>query len=610
MAFSTLRLLLLAGFVISALAQHGGGGHGEDGPTPADLKNVDFTKWLSWTWAVLAAFFIGFRLTIYLVNHIRHLACLTNDKQTYFATPDSLYGKLKRWFIVAPLWRTRHHREFRLSQAINIGTLPSRFQTFFLSGYVATNTAFCVLSIDWSGEYETVARELRNRTGVLAVVNMIPLFLLAGRNNPLINLTGLSFDTYNLIHRWIGRIVVLEAVCHTLAWMIPKVHTKGWAAVSGSVNHSNFIMSGTIGVVAFVFLLLQSPSVLRHAFYETFLHGHILGAALAVGAVWVHLKDRPQRSFLVAVIAIWVIERTLRLGMIVYRNVGSGGTKADVEVLPGDALRITLRVARPWRFRPGQHVYLYIPSIGWWTSHPFSLIWSEEEMPVEEVAGDIEKGFIPPSTMTTNVASSALEPHKTTMSLIVRRRTGFTDKLFRAADAKIGGKLTTTALVEGPYGHDESLQTYGTAMLFATGVGITHQVPHVRGLLRGYANGTVATRKVVLVWIIQAPEHLEWIRPWMMSILAMPHRRQALKVLLFVTRPRSTKEIHSPSASVQMYPGKPNVEALVDQEIESQVGAMAVSVCGTGGLADDVRRAARRRMTTSNIDFVEEAFSW
>jgi hypothetical protein len=147
-------------------------------------------------------------------------------------------------------------------------------------------------------------------------------------------------------------------------------------------------------------------------------------------------------------------------------------------------------------------------------------------------------------------------------------------------------------------------------MLFAGGVGITHQVPLVRDLVAGYANRTVAARKIILVWIIQSPEHLEWIRPWMTSILAMDKRREALRIMLFVSRPRSTKEIHSPSATVQMFPGRPNIETLIDLEIEGQVGAMGVSVCGSGTLSDDVRKACRNRQHGSNLDFVEEAFSW
>lgn len=154
------------------------------------------------------------------------------------------------------------------------------------------------------------------------------------------------------------------------------------------------------------------------------------------------------------------------------------------------------------------------------------------------------------------------------------------------------------------------MHSYGTTMLFAGGIGITHQVPHVRDLVAGFANGTIATRRILLVWIIQSPEHLEWIRPWMTSILAMDKRRDCLRIMLFVSRPRSTKEIHSPSATVQMFPGRPNIGTLMDAEIDAQVGTMGVTVCGGGALSDDVRSAVRARQHASNIDFIEEAFSW
>jgi len=202
-----------------------------------------------------------------------------------------------------------------------------------------------------------------------------------------------------------------------------------------------------------------------------------------------------------------------------------------------------------------------------------------------------------------------LSSKTTSMSLIVRRRTGFTARMWQKAERSPAGKFMTTAFVEGPYGN-QNFQSYGTVMLFAAGVGITHQLPHVRDLVAAYANGTCATRKVVLVWIIQSPEHMEWIRPWITQILSMEKRRDILKILLFVTKPRSTKEIHSPSSSVQMFPGRPDVGALVEKEQENQIGAMVVSCCGTGSLSDDLRRAVRERCQRTEIDFSEEAFSW
>ncbi len=55
--------------------------------------------------------------------------------------------------------------------------------------------------------------------------------------------------------------------------------------------------------------LFQSPSIFRHAFYETFLHIHFLLAGLAVGAVYVHLAYFPKvRKLIVAVLGLWIAE--------------------------------------------------------------------------------------------------------------------------------------------------------------------------------------------------------------------------------------------------------------------------------------------------------------
>ena len=201
------------------------GGHGKSGPTAADFRNEDIQHYLGYLWVAILAVFLTYQLVFHFVRYIRTVACLSNDTQKYFSAPQSAYAWFKKNALNAPLFRTRHHREFKLSSAINIGTLPSRLQMFFLVGYFGANVGLCVWSIDWSQPFSTVAKEFRNRTGVMAVINMIPLVLLAGRNNPFIALTGISFDTMNLIHRWFGRIVVLEALAHTIAWMTNKVRT-------------------------------------------------------------------------------------------------------------------------------------------------------------------------------------------------------------------------------------------------------------------------------------------------------------------------------------------------------------------------------------------------
>ena len=47
-----------------------------------------------------------------------------------------------------------------------------------------------------------------------------------------------------------------------------------------------------------------------------------------------------------------------------------------------------------------------------------------------------------------------------------------------------------------------------------------------------------------------------------------------------------------------------------DQEMQEGIGAACVSTCGTGGLADELRRSVRNRESQWNVDFREESFSW
>jgi ferredoxin-NADP reductase len=331
-------------------------------------------------------------------------------------------------------------------------------------------------------------------------------------------------------------------------------------------------------------------SPMRHAFYETFKIAHIVLAAVALAGLFYHLnlKHLPQIRFFFPIVTIWVIDRAFRVFRLIRNNVGRGGTKTVVEALPGNACRVTVTMARPWKFQPGQHAYLYLPTLSWWQSHPFSVAWSEE---AEDLQGE---------KIAMN-RQEVLEMRKTSMSFIIRGRTGMTATLYKKASEAKDGKLITKCFVEGPYGGLHQMQSYGTVMLFAGGVGITQAVPHVRDLVVGYSNGTAAARKIVLVWIIQSPEHLEWIRPWMTQILAMEKRREVLRIMLFVSRPRSTKEIHSPSATVQMFPGRPNIDTLLGMEMEQQVGAMGVSVCGPGALSDEVRLAVRRKQYHGSI---------
>ncbi|KAL8938476.1 MAG: hypothetical protein Q9216_003866 [Gyalolechia sp. 2 TL-2023] len=567
----------------------------------AAVDNARFARYILTTLAAVVFALFVYRIVIQSIRYIRTLTCLNNDTQKYFKLPNLAFGAIKQHLLYAPLFRRRHNREIHLAW-FHLGYVPTRFQSLFLAGVIFMNVTLSVWGIEWNGTRDAALNHLRNRTGTLSVINMIPLVVMAGRNSPLISLLNISFDNFNLVHRWFGRIVVLQALAHSIAEVVKRSDEAGWKAIQAAFQNSQMLMTGLVATIASVAIVLLASAALRHAFYETFLHLHIGLVILLLVFLWKHLENTYPQKYLLAVILLWAIERFTRFAVLIYRNVGRGGTKAELELLPGDACRVTLKMVRPWAFQPGQYAFITVPSVGLWTSHPFSLAWSSDGADDHD---DSEKGYkISADDILANTNDAA------SMSLIIRRRSGFTDKLFEKAERSTSGITTISAYVEGPYGGHAVLHSYGTVMIFAGGVGITHQVPFVRDLVAGYASGTVAARKVILIWVIQSPEHLEWIRPWMTTILAMDKRRDILRIQLFVTQPRSTKEIHSPSATVQMFPGKPNVDTLIEMESENQIGAMGVSVCGTGGLSDDVRAAVRKRQAWRNIDFLEQGFTW
>ncbi|MCJ1308566.1 hypothetical protein MMC25_002219 [Agyrium rufum] len=576
-------------------------------------------------WSSIAFLFIVIiiiRLGQQLHAHLRHMKCLSTTaaiQQRYFMhDPNWIWPALKKALIYAPLRHKRHNREIQLSKAISVGTIPSRLHTLILSFYLLSNIIYCCLLSYGEKNKAALIAEARGRTGHLAVVNMVGLFVLAGRNNPLIGILRVSFDTFNLFHRWIGRVVVLQAIAHTACWIVNEIHAKGHEAVGQAILHDPFITWGFVSLLAMGIILFQSPSAVRHAFYETFLHLHQFLAFIALLGIFYHAKigPLPQMPYVIAIIIIWSNERFWRWARIIYRNVSltRGCTTVTVEALPGDACRVTFDLKRPWQHRPGCHVYVYLPTISFWQSHPFSIAWSETRTTPYLI---LEKSESTLSTATTILPSSTKDlatlsrtQTTTSVSLVISKRTGMTAALFNRANAAPKRTLRLTGFLEGPYGGLESLHSYGTVLLFAGGVGITHQIGQVRDLLAAHANHTAAIRKIVLIWTIRSVEQMEWVRPWMDEILAMEGRRDVLRVEVFVTKPKNTKDVVSGSERVKMFAGRVKSGQIVRREFEEREGAMCVGVCGPGALADDVRAGVREVVTEGKVDFWEEGFTW
>jgi predicted ferric reductase len=559
--------------------------------------------------------------------YLRHItSCTANGRQQTFwrRETSSLWSFMKKHILYSPLGKKRHNREIQLSSAVGIGTLPSRFQTILIFLYFGSQVVYC-LFLDYAvNNKAALVAELRGRSGTLAVLNMVPLFLLAARNNPLISILHISFDTYNLLHRWLGRIIVLESVVHTVAWAVNAVDEQDIGDMLSRLRDTPFFTWGLVGTAAMVFLALHSPSPVRHAFYETFLHLHQLAALLAFLGVWFHLQldSLPQRSWATCIAVIWLTERTTRLIRLAHLNLSTkhGSTNMTVQALPGEACRVTFHLPKSVRIEPGCHVYAYIPCVSWWMSHPFSIAWAEASSPNPNSPRyhDTKSpdSVLTPSSLEkqSHDLDTYFEPtHRPTeVSLIISARQGMTRRLYNLARSKPHQILRAPGFIEGPYGsHPANASSYGTAVLFSAGAGITHHLMCTRDLVERAASSRAATRRVYLIWSVRSTDHLTWVSQWMDQILRLPGRRDILIVKVFVSKPRRAADIVSPSATVQMHSGRCRPEVVLDELMPKSVGATLVSVCGPGAFADEVRAAARGKIGNGAVvDFVEEAFTW
>ena len=138
--------------------------------------------------------------------------------EIYAITIGSLFVLLISWQVAAILrsWRhlllsyVRRHVEYTTVLRRLNGTSDVTFSdALAIVALLSVNTAAC-----WIRVGSTL--HLSQRAGHVALVNLILLFL-GGRTSYWVSkICGLSLRRYGVMHRWIGRLFVLQSLLHAI----------------------------------------------------------------------------------------------------------------------------------------------------------------------------------------------------------------------------------------------------------------------------------------------------------------------------------------------------------------------------------------------------------
>ena len=152
-----------------------------------------------------------------------------------------------------------------------------------------------------------------DRIGALAYA-LTPLTVtLSTRESILTLLTGISYQHFNFLHRWTGRVIFVQSVLHTLGWAIIEAKLyQPQPMVYKTFIAQPYMIWGCVAMFLITFLYVFSlRRVIRWTGYEVFRKMHYVVAMLYIGGCWAHWSR--LACWMIASLALFFIDRGLRL---------------------------------------------------------------------------------------------------------------------------------------------------------------------------------------------------------------------------------------------------------------------------------------------------------
>lgn len=277
------------------------------------------------------------------------------------------------------------------------------------------------------------------------------------------------------MREWVlGGIVELEL------WMMPMVSygLGAWAVL--------------------VWIFLTSLYPVRSMAYELFVLQHIASGSVLLWLLWKHVPAYAMYNVWFAIAALsfdWVY----RGALLCFRNIGIRmkviGYDAEVSTRGEDITIITINSKIPFSWSAGQHIYLWIPRLGPFETHPFTIA----------------------------RAHSKSKSNDQVLQFAIRSHSGFSKRLYRyAANSEAQGDTTTLkAFITGPYGSPPNWKAYETLILISASTGASFTLPILESTLDSAKTSCV--RRIFLLLLAREKGHIVYYEERLLATLTQAH---------------------------------------------------------------------------------------
>ncbi|KAM3455216.1 hypothetical protein NHJ6243_008622 [Beauveria neobassiana] len=556
-------------------------------------------------WVVVVAFGAAYRL-------FKAIAYILSPKIP-LTSGNGVYGSATRWLqrkVILPA--TFGHR---CAQSIWWCTIPPRVQTLTIAAFAAINIVFCVhgyrltaVNLYFPTIEKQILRYVSDRTGIISYANFPAIWLFGMRNNVALWLTGWDFGTYNNFHRWVARIATVQAVVHSVGYTI-LVLQGGWEKFAAYFTRW-WWCAGEIATVVMCLLLACSVYWMRRQRYELFLILHIVMSVVILGTMLGHVSifggeyDGPFW----AAVALWVVDRAVRLVRVLVFKPKSWSTRASVTYdVSSNIVRLLIPAGeKMYKVRPGTFYYLSVLDVARsWESHPFTVATvrrGDSQVEQAPLLGTATEALDVEETEGKIVSEPAC------MTFLIRPYDSFTERLKDLAAGK-QEPSTVRVLVDGPYGHTLPLQRFSHVVFIVGGSGVVLPLSY----LNLVTNEAENQPSVDIRWAVREPA---FARDVLINEMSDAFSNERIFVNLYA-QPRGHNILEDLSSlvkeHVEEHHGRPDVHGIVASKLAEQgIDSLAVVVCGPAGMADDARKAVVDALAHApfSIEYFEEHFTW